>query len=93
MPNVDTLEYINSMILMSGHTHILLLLFMIINYPHWQFGIGRDIFMSIHIHNFHLILFYHLKKLFYQLYYIILQHNQHSNFYFPILLIKIIYIC
>ena len=64
MPNVDTLEYINSMILMSGHTHILLLLFMIINYPHWQFGIGRDIFTSIHIHNFHLILFYHLKKLF-----------------------------
>ena len=30
--------------------------------------------------------------LFYQLYHIILQFNQNLNFYFPILLIKIIYI-
>ena len=34
---------------------------------------------------------YHLKKLFCQLYNIILQYIQHPNFYFPILLIKIIY--
>ena len=35
---------------------------------------------------------YHLKKLFCQLYNIILQYIQHPNFYFPILLIKIIFL-
>ena len=38
------------------------------------------------------ILFYHLKKLLYQLYHIILQHTQHPIFYFPIQYIKIIYL-
>ena len=37
-------------------------------------------------------LFYYPKKLFYQLYYIILQYTQHLNFYFPILFIKIIFL-
>ena len=46
---------------------------------------------SIRIRKCYSILFYHLKKLLYQLYHTILQHSQHSNFYFPILLIKIIY--
>ena len=49
-------------------------------------------FKSIHICKFYLILFYHLKTLLYQLYNIILQYTQHPNFYFPILLIKIIYL-
>ena len=40
----------------------------------------------------HPILFYHLKKLFYHLYYTILQHTQHPNFYFLIQHIKIIYL-
>ena len=46
---------------------------------------------SIRIRKCYSILFYHLKKLLYQLYHTILQHSQHSNFYFPILLIKKIY--
>ena len=50
------------------------------------------VFKSIHNWKCHLILVYHFKKLFYQLYHTILQHTQHSNFYFPILLVKIIYI-
>ena len=32
------------------------------------------------------------QNLFYHLYYTILQHFQHPNFYFPILLIKIIFL-
>ena len=47
---------------------------------------------SIRIQYLHKIIFYHLKKLLYYLYHIILQHTQHPNFYFPILLIKIIYL-
>ena len=47
---------------------------------------------SIHSQKFYHILFYHLKKLLYQLYNIILQYTQHSNFYFTILRIKIIYL-
>ena len=38
------------------------------------------------------ILFCRSKKLFYQLYHTILQYTQHPNFYFPILLIKIIFL-
>ena len=45
---------------------------------------------SIYIRISYLILFYHLKKLLHQLYHTILQYTQHHNFYFPILLIKII---
>ena len=41
---------------------------------------------------FYSILFYHQKKLLYQLYHIILQHTQHPIFYFPIQYIKIIYL-
>ena len=47
---------------------------------------------SIHIQISYLILFYHPKKLFYQLYHTILQYTQHPNFYFSILLIKIIFL-
>ena len=47
---------------------------------------------SIHISKFYLIIFYHLKKLFYQLYHTILQYSQHSNFYFTIQHIKIIFL-
>ena len=47
---------------------------------------------SIHNKKCYPILFYHLKKLLYQLYHTILQHIQRPNFYFPILLIKIIYL-
>ena len=47
---------------------------------------------SIHSQKFHPILFYHLKKLLCQLYNTILQYTHHPNFYFPILLIKIIFI-
>ena len=47
---------------------------------------------SIRIQYLHKIIFYHFKKLLYYLYHIILQHTQHPNFYFPILLIKIIYL-
>ena len=47
---------------------------------------------SIHSRFCYLILFYHPKKLLYQLYHIILQYTQHPNFYFPILLIKIIFL-
>ena len=47
---------------------------------------------SIHIWKCHPILFYHLKKLLYQLYHIILQYTQHLIFYFPIQYIKIIYL-
>ena len=40
---------------------------------------------SIHISKFYLILFYHLKKLFYQLYHTILQYTQHLKtlIFFP----------
>ena len=38
----------------------------------------------------HLILFYHSKKLLYQLYNTILQYTQHPNFYFYLQYIKII---
>ena len=41
---------------------------------------------------FYSILFYHLKKLLYQLYHIILQYTQHLIFYFPIQYFKIIYL-
>ena len=47
---------------------------------------------SIHNWFLYLILFYYLKKLFYQLYHIILQYIQYLNFYFSILLIKIIFL-
>ena len=47
---------------------------------------------SIHSQKFYPILFYHLKKPLYQLYNTILQYSQHPNFYFPILLIKIIFL-
>ena len=47
---------------------------------------------SIHISKFYLIIFYHLKKLFYQLYHTILQYSQHFNFYFTIQHIKIIFL-
>ena len=47
-------------------------------------------FKSIHNGKCHTILFYHPKKLFYQLYHIILQYTQHPNFYFTIQYIKII---
>ena len=47
---------------------------------------------SIHNRFSYLILFYHPKKLFYQLYHTILQYTQYPNFYFPILLIKIIFL-
>ena len=47
---------------------------------------------SIHNGKCHPILFYHLKKLLYQLYHIILQYTQHPIFYFPIQHIKIIYL-
>ena len=46
---------------------------------------------SIRIRKCYPILFYHLKKLLYQLYNTILQYTQHRNFYFLILLNKIIY--
>ena len=49
-------------------------------------------YSSIHNGSCHPILFYHPKKLLYQLYNIILQYTQHPNFYFIILLIKIIYL-
>ena len=47
---------------------------------------------NIRIRKCNLILFYHLKKLLYQLHNTILQFIQHSNFYFFILLIKIIFL-
>ena len=47
---------------------------------------------SIHIQEFYPILFYHPKKLLYQLHNTILQYIQHLNFYFLILLIKIIFL-
>ena len=50
-----------------------------------------DLFKSIHNGFSHPILFYHLKKLLYQLYYTILQYSQHP-FYFLIQYIKIIYL-
>ena len=47
---------------------------------------------SNRIKKFYFILFYHFKKSLYQLYKTILQYIQHPNFYFPILLIKIIFL-
>ena len=47
---------------------------------------------SIHIWEFYPILFYHLKKSFYNLYHTILQYSQHPNFYFTIQHIKIIFL-
>ena len=47
---------------------------------------------SIYIPKFYYILFYHLKKVFYQLYYTILQYSHHPNFYFTIQHIKIIFL-
>ena len=47
---------------------------------------------SNRIMKFYFILFYHFKKSLCQLYKIILQYIQHPNFYFPILLIKIIFL-
>ena len=47
---------------------------------------------SIHIRECYSILFYHFKKSLYQLYITIFQYTQHPNFYFSILLIKILYL-
>ena len=47
---------------------------------------------SAHISKFYLILFYHFKKLFYQLYYTILQYFKYHNFYFIIQYIKIVFL-
>ena len=47
---------------------------------------------SIHIRECYSILFYHSKKSFYQLYNTIFQYTQNLNFYFSIILIKIIYL-
>ena len=47
---------------------------------------------SIHNRKFYHILFYHPKKSLYQLFNTILPYIQHPNFYFLILLIKIIYL-
>ena len=47
---------------------------------------------SIHISKFYHILFYHPKKLIYQLYHTILQYSQYLNFYFTIQHNKIIYL-
>ena len=57
-----------------------------------RFSYLHDPCQSIHIRKSYPILFYHLKNLLYQLYNTILQYTQHLNFYFSILLIKIIYL-
>ena len=57
-----------------------------------RFSYLHDPCQSIHICKSYPILFYHLKNLLYQLYNTILQYTQHLNFYFSILLIKIIYL-
>ena len=56
---------------------------------------GKVLHLSLkarHIRKFYPILFYHPEKPLYQLYNTVLQYSQHLNFYFPILLIKIIYL-
>ena len=56
------------------------------------FGLNNNFTESIHIPKFYLILFYHSKKLLYQLYYTILQYSQHLNFYFTIQHIRITFL-
>ena len=56
------------------------------------FGLNNNFTESIHIPKFYLILFYHSKKLLYQLYHTILQYSQHLNFYFTIQHIRITFL-
>ena len=51
-----------------------------------------DHHFSIHISKFYHILFYHFKKLFYQLHHTILQYFKYHNFYFIIQHIKIVFL-
>ena len=53
------------------------------------FGLNKNITESIHISKFYLIIFYHSKKILYQLYHTILQYSQHPYFYFTIQHIRI----
>ena len=54
--------------------------------------IGEKPNKSICIRKLYPIIFYHFKKLLYQLYHIILQYSQHLNFYFTTQYIKIIFL-